>query len=61
MKVAEIGFIVIARYAGLVPLGFVAEIVADHDPAEVGVPEITPVLVLTDRPGGKPLAPKLVG
>jgi hypothetical protein len=30
-------------------------------PAVVGVPEITPVLVLTVRPGGSGLALKLVG
>ena len=30
-------------------------------PVVVGVPEITPVLVLTDRPAGNGLALKLVG
>jgi len=30
-------------------------------PAVVGVPEITPVLVFTLRPGGRPVALKLVG
>jgi hypothetical protein len=30
-------------------------------PAVVGVPEITPVLVFTLRPGGSGLAPKVVG
>jgi hypothetical protein len=30
-------------------------------PAELGVPEIKPVAVLTDKPAGKPLALKLVG
>jgi hypothetical protein len=33
----------------------------DVPPAPVGVPEITPVLVLTARPAGSPVAPKLVG
>ena len=30
-------------------------------PAPVGVPEINPVAVLTDKPAGNPDAPKLVG
>ena len=30
-------------------------------PAVEGVPEISPVLVLTERPEGNPVAPKLVG
>jgi hypothetical protein len=30
-------------------------------PAPVGVPEIKPELVLTLRPAGSPVAPKLVG
>ena len=30
-------------------------------PAPLGVPEISPVAVLTDKPAGKPVAPKLVG
>jgi hypothetical protein len=30
-------------------------------PAPVGVPEIIPVVVLSDNPAGNPVAPKLVG
>jgi hypothetical protein len=30
-------------------------------PADVGVPEINPFRVLTDKPPGNPVAPKLVG
>ena len=30
-------------------------------PAAVGVPEIKPVVGLTERPAGSPVAPKLVG
>ena len=39
----------------------VAVTVELYVPSEVGVPEMTPVLVLTLSPGGKPEAPKLVG
>jgi hypothetical protein len=44
---------------GLAPL--VALMVTLVVPAVVGVPEITPVLVLTVRPAGSPVALKLVG
>ena len=44
-----------------VPPALVALIVTLYVPAVVGVPEITPVLVFTLKPGGKPVAPKLVG
>jgi len=44
---------------GLVPL--LALMVTLVVPAVVGVPEITPVLVLTLRPAGSGLALKLVG
>lgn len=30
-------------------------------PRAVGIPEINPVVVLTERPAGNPPAPKLVG
>jgi hypothetical protein len=30
-------------------------------PAPVGVPEISPLVVLTESPAGRPVAPKLVG
>ncbi|HTX39902.1 MAG TPA: hypothetical protein VME43_33015 [Bryobacteraceae bacterium] len=44
-----------------VPLLFVAPIVTGVVPAVLGVPEMTPVEVLTDSPPGSPVAPKLVG
>jgi len=50
------------RVAVPVPALLVALIVTvDVPPVPVGVPEITPVAVLTDRPAGNPVAPKLVG
>ena len=51
--------VAVAVLQGLAPL--LAVIVTLVVPAVVGVPEITPVLVLTVRPGGKPVALKLVG
>ena len=44
-----------------VPPALVALMVTLYVPAVVGVPEINPVLVLTDRPAGSPVALKLVG
>ena len=44
-----------------VPVLFVALIVTGVVPAALGVPEMTPVEVLTDSPPGNPVAPKLVG
>ena len=44
-----------------VPPLFVALSVTLLVPAAVGVPEINPVVVLTERPAGNPVAPKLVG
>ena len=44
-----------------VPPPLVAVIVAMKVPVTDGMPLITPVLVLTASPAGKPLAPKLVG
>ena len=44
-----------------VPPLFVALSVILVVPAAVGVPEITPVVVLTESPVGNPVAPKLVG
>ncbi|HTX39899.1 MAG TPA: hypothetical protein VME43_33000 [Bryobacteraceae bacterium] len=44
-----------------VPVLFVALMVTGVVPAALGVPEITPVEVLTDSPPGNPVAPKLVG
>ncbi len=45
------------KTADPVPPVFVAEIVMLLVPSEVGVPEITPVEVLTVRPAGSPVAP----
>jgi hypothetical protein len=44
-----------------VPAALVALRVTLKLPAAVGAPEMTPVLVLTDSPAGKPVALKLVG
>jgi hypothetical protein len=51
--------VALAVLQGLAPL--LAVMVTLVVPADVGVPEITPVLVLTVRPGGSGLALKLVG
>ena len=45
------------RVALPVPLLLLALMVTLDVPAEVGVPEIRPVPVLTERPAGKPVAP----
>jgi hypothetical protein len=44
-----------------VPALFLALSVIVETPPAVGVPEIRPVVVLTVRPAGRPVAPKLVG
>ena len=44
-----------------VPVLLVALSVAVEVPDAVGVPEIAPLLVFTDRPEGSPVALKLVG
>ncbi|HTX39903.1 MAG TPA: hypothetical protein VME43_33020 [Bryobacteraceae bacterium] len=44
-----------------VPVLFVALMVTGVVPAAPGVPEMTPVAVLTNSPPGSPVAPKLVG
>ena len=49
--------IVKAGIADPVPLLFLALIVTLKVPETVGVPEIMPDAVLTDRPEGRPLAP----
>jgi hypothetical protein len=50
------------RVAVPVPTLLVAlSVTVDVPPVPVGVPEITPVVVLTDKPAGNPVAPKLVG
>jgi hypothetical protein len=49
------------RVAWPVPEALVAPRVTVEVVAAVGVPEISPVVELTDRPAGKPVALKLVG
>ena len=44
-----------------VPEPFLAESVIVKMPVTVGVPEMTPDVVFTDKPAGSPVAPKLVG
>jgi hypothetical protein len=44
-----------------VPVVLVALRVTVEVAAVLGVPEIKPVVVLTDKPAGNPMAPKLVG
>ena len=50
-----------ANVAEPVPAEFVALIVTLKLAAVVGVPEMRPVVVLTESPEGKPVALKLVG
>jgi len=51
------GLIVKVTVCEPVPPAFVAVTVAVDVPAVVGVPVIAPVVVLTVRPAGSPLAP----
>ena len=44
-----------------VPPPLMAEMVTDLVPAAVGVPEMSPLVVFTLRPAGRPVAAKLVG
>ena len=55
------GLIVMTSVALPVPPALVALMVTLYVPAVVGVPEINPVLVFTDKPAGNPVALKLVG
>ena len=55
------GLIVKVSVALPVPPALVALMVTLYVPAVVGVPEINPVLVFTDKPAGSPVALKLVG
>jgi hypothetical protein len=55
------GLIVMTSVALPVPPALDALIVTLYVPAVVGVPEINPVLVFTDKPAGNPVALKLVG
>ena len=52
---------VIFRVADPVPVTLDADIVTLDVPAVVGVPEITPVVLFTLRPAGKPVALYEVG
>jgi hypothetical protein len=52
---------VIVRPWVAVAVALVALIVTLNVPCPTGWPEIRPVVALTERPGGKPTAPKLVG
>jgi hypothetical protein len=56
-----IALIVNTSVADPVPAELLALIVTFDVPAAVGVPEITPLVVLIDNPAGKPVALKLVG
>jgi hypothetical protein len=47
--------------ADCVPVALVALNVTLDVPTTVGVPEMTPVVVFTESPGGNPVALKLVG
>jgi hypothetical protein len=49
------------RVAEPVPAEFVASIVTALTPSTVGVPEITPVLIFTDKPKGRFAAAYVVG
>ena len=55
------GLIVKVRVAVPVPKTLVALSVTLEVPVAVGVPEMVPVPVLTLKPAGNPVAPKLVG
>jgi hypothetical protein len=52
---------VIVNSSDAVPAAFVALTVTLETPTTVGVPEIWPFDVFTTRPGGRPVAAKLVG
>ena len=52
---------VTVRVAVPVPNEFVAANVTVEVPVVVGVPEMSPLEVLTDMPEGRPVAEKLVG
>ena len=55
------GLIINLRFLVPVPPELVALRATLKVPEDVRVPEIKPVVVLTDTPGGRPVAPKLVG
>ena len=59
--VGATGLMVSVRVAVPVPLALVAVRVTVELPAALGVPEIRPVVALTDRPEGNPVAAYLVG
>ena len=55
------GLIVRVSVFVFVPPALLALIVTEYIPAAVGVPEIRPLLISIVRPGGSPVASKLVG
>ena len=55
------GEITMMAVAVPLPAAFVAWTVVNQVLAKVGVPVMAPVVVSTDRPGGRSVAPKLVG
>ena len=55
------GAIVRANVAVPVPIALLALRPTLNVPAAVGVPEMIPVVVLTESPAGKPVALKLLG
>ena len=55
------GWMTRVRFCVPVPATFVALKVTVEKPVVVGVPEITPVLVFTLKPSGRPVASKLSG
>ena len=55
------GLVVMTSVALPVPPALVALMMTLDVPVVVGVPEINPVLVFTDKPAGSPVALKLVG
>src|SRR5207302_9675378 len=61
VTVAVAGVIVTASVWVPVPPALVALRVTVEAPAVVGVPEMSPVVALSAKPAGNPVAPKLVG
>ena len=55
------GLMVRVSVALPVPPELVALIVTEYIPAAVGVPEMRPLLISIVKPGGSPVASKLVG
>ena len=53
--------VIVIIWPTLVPVALVAVTVGVYVPSKVGVPEITPVLVSSDKPPGSAVELKLVG